>query len=169
MFCIKKKKHCTLQACIREYEASYRRLLVSVIASQGQDKKSGRFPVLSCVSSFFSLSSPLQQMVKRKSLSAWGRMHQGQGLSSEVHSEPGWLGRTILHTLSLIKYMREKAAGFAKQLDTKILIRLGILQNSRLEPHRPVWQSRHKQEHAQTNSDRGILLATLRWREVEEM
>ena len=46
-------------------------------------------------------------------------------------------------TRSLIKYMRKNKAGFAEQLDTKILIRLGILRNSRLEPHCPLWQLTH--------------------------
>lgn len=114
-------------------------LLVSFTASQGQDK-SRHFPVLLCISFF---SPRLQQMVKGKSLSAGGRMHQGQGLSFEVHSEPGWFDKTILHTLSLIKYMRKKRAGFAKQLDTKTLISLGILQNSMLEWHSRVWQQTH--------------------------
>lgn len=111
-------------------------------ASQGQDKRSH----------FLFFSSPLQQMVKRKSLSAGGRMHQGQGLSFEVHSKPGRFDRTVLHTLTLIKCMRKKKVGFAKHLDTEILIRLGILQNSRLEPHGPVWQ----QEHAATKRDSKI-------------
>jgi len=74
-------------------------------------------------------------------------MHQGQGLSFEVHCEPARFDKTLLHTLSLIKYMRKKGAGFAKQLDTRILIRLGILQSSGLEPHSPVCT----QEHAEQN------------------
>lgn len=138
---------------------------MSFTASQGQDK-SRHFPVLLCVS--FSSPSPLQQMVKRKSLSAGGRMHQGQGLSFEVHSEPGWFDRTILHTLSLIKYMRKKKAGFAKQLDTKILIRLGILQNSRLEPHSPTDTYRNMQKqidiHRTTFNQHWVEKGGKRWR-----
>lgn len=42
---------------------------------------------------------------------------------------------------------KKKEAGFVKQLDTKILIRLGILHNSRPEQQTPVWQQTHTGAH----------------------
>lgn len=93
-------------------------------------------------------------------------MHQGQGLSSEVHSESSWFDKTILHMLSQIKYMQKKKMVFKELLDINILIRLGVLQNNTLEPHGPAetMQTMQKQRDREIYSPHCVEKAWTGWR-----
>jgi len=55
--------------------------------------------------------------------------------------------------------MRKMKAGFVEQLDTKILIGLGILQNSGPEPHTA---AQHIQKHAEGNTHNKICSAVVK-------
>lgn len=164
MFCIKKKKkHCTLQACIREYEASYRQLLVSVTASQGQDK-SGRFPVLSCVSSFFFSLFPSAADGKEEITFCLGQDASGSGFKLWGPLWTWLIGQDYFAYAESNQIYAREGGGICKAAWYKDTDKIRDFTEQQ------AWATPSSlTEQTQTNSDRGMLLATLTWREVEEM